>query len=85
MTLSLLAIVAQNFGASQRTLFRFMKDTKESEENVGFIYYINNYGPDDWRWLTPDFLWDYFFTRESDVRSFFSRGQKRISAFYGEA
>lgn len=70
MTLSLLAIVAQNFGASQRTLFRFMKDPKESEENVGFIYYINNYGPDYWRWLTPDFLWDYFFTRESDVRSF---------------
>lgn len=70
MTLSLLAIVAQNFGASQRTLFRFMKDPKESEKNVGFIYYINNFGPDDWRWLTPDFLWDYFFTRESDVRSF---------------
>ena len=70
MTLSLLAIVAQNFGASQRTLFRFMKDPKESEQNVGFIYYINNYGPDDWKWLTPDFLWDYFFTRESDVRSF---------------
>lgn len=70
MTLSLLAIVAQNFGASQRTLFRFMKDSKESEQNVGFIYYINNFGPDDWRWLTPDFLWDYFFTRESDVRSF---------------
>ncbi len=70
MTLSLLAIVAQNFGASQRTLFRFMKDPKESENNVGFIYYINKYGPDDWRWLTPDFLWDYFFTRESDIRSF---------------
>ena len=70
MTLSLLAIVAQNFGASQRTLFRFMKDVKESEKNVGFIHYINNYGPDNWRWLTPDFLWDYFFTRESDVRSF---------------
>ncbi len=70
MTLSLLAIVAQNFGASQRTLFRFMKDPKESEKNVGFIYYHNNFGPDDWRWLTPDFLWDYFFTRESDVHSF---------------
>lgn len=70
MTLSLLAIVAQNFGASQRTLFRFMKDPKESEQNVGFLHYINNYGPDDWRWLTPDFLWDYFFTRDSDVRSF---------------
>jgi len=70
MTLSMLAVVAQNFGASQRTLFRFMKDSKESEQKVGFIHYINNYGPDDWRWLTPDFLWDYFFTRESDVRSF---------------
>ena len=70
MTLSLLAIVAQNFGASQRTLFRFMKDPKESEQNVGFIHYINNYGADDWRWLTADFLWDYFFTRESDVRNF---------------
>lgn len=70
MTLSMLAIVAQNFGASQRTLFRFMKDPKESEQNVGFIYYINNFGPDEWKWLTPDFLWDYFFTRESDVRSF---------------
>lgn len=70
MTLSLLAIVAQNFGASQRTLFRFMKDPKGAEQNVGFIYYINNFGPDDWRWLTPDFLWDYFFTKESDLRSF---------------
>lgn len=70
MTLSMLAVVAQNFGASQRTIFRFMKDTKESEQKVGFIHYINNYGPDEWRWLTPDFLWDYFFTRESDVRNF---------------
>ena len=81
MTLSLLAIVAQNFGASQRTLFRFMKDTKESEENVGFIYYINNYGPDDWRWLTPDFLWDYFFTRESDVRSFSAEAKSAYQHF----
>lgn len=81
MTLSLLAIVAQNFGASQRTLFRFMKDTKESEENVGFTYYINNYGPDDWRWLTPDFLWDYFFTRESDVRNFSTEAKSAYQHF----
>jgi len=68
MTLTLLATVAQNFGASQRTLFRFMKDVSEEEENVGFRYYIKNHGPDDWKWLTPDFLWDYFFTRESDIK-----------------
>lgn len=68
MTLTLLATVAQNFGANQRSLFRFMKDISEEEENVGFRYYINKHGPADWKWLTPDFLWDYFFTRESDIK-----------------
>lgn len=81
MTLSLLAIVAQNFGASQRTIFRFMKDPKESDQNVGFIYYINHYGPDDWRWLTPDFLWDYFFTRESDVHNFSAEAKSAYQHF----
>lgn len=76
MTLSMLAIVAQNFGASQRTLFRFMKDLSEADENVGFIHFINKYGPDDWRWLTPDFLWDYFFTRDSDVKDLSSDARK---------
>ena len=76
MTLSLLAIVAQNFGAAQRTIFRFMKDAENSENDSGFVYFINNFGPDGWRWLTPDFLWDYFFTRESDVRSFSPEAQK---------
>lgn len=75
MTLSLLALIAQNFGASQRSIFRFMKDSKESEQNVGFIHYINHYGPNDWHWLTADFLWDYFFTRESDVRNFSSEAK----------
>ncbi|HBN95970.1 MAG TPA: hypothetical protein DDZ66_06700, partial [Firmicutes bacterium] len=43
MTLSLLATVAQNFGASQRTLFRFMKDRAESSQEVGFIiFYVIN-------------------------------------------
>lgn len=81
MTLSMLAIVAQNFGASQRTLFRFMKDRKESSQNVGFIYYINNFGYDNWRWLTTDFLWDYFFTRESDVKNFSAEAKSAYQHF----
>ena len=36
MTVSMLATVAQNFGASQRTLFRFMKDSDNLSQNVGF-------------------------------------------------
>ncbi|MDR0286298.1 MAG: hypothetical protein LBI03_01100, partial [Clostridiales bacterium] len=84
MTLTLLATVAQNFGASQRTLFRFMKDVSEEEENVGFRYYINNYGPNDWPWLTPDFLWDYFFTRESDIKGDTSSEARQCYRHYQE-
>ena len=82
MTLTLLATVAQNFGASQRTLFRFMKDRSEAEQQVGFIHYIDTYGPDDWRWLTPDFLWDYFFTRESDIKGELSAEARRCYQHY---
>jgi len=68
MTVSLISEVAGNFAASQRTLFRFLKDKDEGNENAGFIHYIRNNGPEDWKWLTPDMLWDYFFLRDSDVR-----------------
>ena len=65
MTIRLLSRVAESFAAAQRTMFRFMKD--QSDSDLGFVGYINKYGPDDQAcWLTPDWLWDYFFTRESD-------------------
>lgn len=65
MTIRLLSRVAESFAAAQRTMFRFMKD--QSNSDIGFVGYINHYGPDDEaRWLTPEWLWDYFFTRESD-------------------
>lgn len=65
MTVKLLARVADNYAASQRTMFRFMKD--QSTYDQGFVGYINQYGPESQAcWLTPDWLWDYFFTRESD-------------------
>ncbi len=65
MTIRLLSSVAENFAAAQRTMFRFMKDA--ANETQGFLGYINKYGPMDQEcWLTPDWLWDYFFTRESD-------------------
>lgn len=65
MTIKLLSRVAENYAASQRTMFRFMKD--RSTEDQGFVGYIHAYGPEDQAcWLTPEWLWDYFFTRESD-------------------
>ncbi len=65
MTVRLLSRVAESFAAATRTMFRFMKD--QSDITLGFVGYINKYGPDDQAcWLTPEWLWDYFFTRESD-------------------
>lgn len=65
MTIRLLSRVAESYAAAERTMFRFMKD--RSNEDIGFVGYINKYGPDDQAcWLTPEWLWDYFFTRESD-------------------
>lgn len=65
MTIRLLTRVAENYAAAERTMFRFMKD--RSNEDIGFVGYIHRYGPDDQAcWLTPEWLWDYFFTRESD-------------------
>lgn len=65
MTIKLLSRVAENYAASQRTMFRFMKD--QATPDLGFVGYISKYGPEDQaNWLTPDWLWDYFFTRESD-------------------
>ena len=85
MTLAMLATVAEHFGASQRTLFRFMKDRAESSEGVGFIHYIENNEPDKWQWLTADFLWDYFFMRGSDMRNFSTETRKVIQHFQNKA
>lgn len=85
MTLAMLATVAEHFGASQRTLFRFMKDRAESSEGVGFIHYIENNEPDKWQWLTTDFLWDYFFTRGSDVRNFNLEARKVVQHFQNKS
>ena len=65
MTIRLLSRVAENYAAAERTMFRFMKD--RSNDSIGFNGYIHQYGPEDQAcWLTPEWLWDYFFTRESD-------------------
>ena len=68
MTIRLLSRVAESFAAAQRTMFRFMKD--QSDTQIGFVGYIHQYGPDDQAcWLTPDWLWDYFFMRDSDHKN----------------
>ncbi|MDR2266247.1 MAG: hypothetical protein LBE09_01495 [Christensenellaceae bacterium] len=79
MTILMLATVAEHFGASQRTLFRFIKDkTAHKNEGAGFAEFIKNNNPDKWQWLTPDYLWDYFFMGDSDRHNFSEEAGKAI-------
>lgn len=81
MTVRLLTRVSQNFSAAQRTMFRFMRDS--TNPDIGFMGYINTYGPEDEMcWLTPDWLWDYFFTHESDFRDKDSKAAEFIRHYH---
>lgn len=76
MTIKLLSRVAESYAASQRTMFRFMKDQSNAEH--GFVGYIHKEGPDSQAcWLTPEWLWEYFFTRESD----FSNKETKVAEY----
>lgn len=81
MTLTMLTRVADNFAAASRTLFGFMKDVDKADSDVGFIHYIENNGPDDWRWLTVDYLWDYFFATSTDIKNFSMEARRAYQLF----
>lgn len=56
MTVNLVSKVA-GLAASNRSIFEFLKSSGDD----GFRAYIHNNGQYDWKWVTPDYLWDYFF------------------------
>lgn len=81
MTIRLLSRVAENYAAEKRTMFRFMKDS--ANDSTGFAGYIHQYGPDDEAsWLTPDWLWDYFFMGDSDFRDKDTKVAEYIRHYY---
>lgn len=56
MTVELVTKVA-GIAASGRSIFMFLK----SNDDEGFRSYIRENGYDDWKWVTADYLWDYYF------------------------
>lgn len=62
-TAYLLALISSQFSSSQRTVFRFLKENDEGS----FQWFIRNYPQNGWCWLTPDFLWQYFFEDEEKL------------------
>ncbi|HHY36028.1 MAG TPA: hypothetical protein GX510_10465 [Firmicutes bacterium] len=61
LTAYLLATISGLYSSSQRSLFIFLK----TNEPGSFRWFTANYPKDDWYWLTPDYLWQYFF---EDIR-----------------
>lgn len=57
LTAYLLATISSLYSSSQRTLFQFLK----KDEPSAFRWFVANYPKDNWYWLTPDYLWQYFF------------------------
>lgn len=60
MTVELVTKVA-GIAASGRSIFMFLK----SNDDDGFRKYIRENGYYDWRWVTADYLWDYYFVNNS--------------------
>lgn len=63
-----LRVISEKFGSNQRSMFDFMKASTDKENKKGFIWFIENFGPQDKDnpFLTVDMLWDYFYTNGKD-------------------
>lgn len=59
---SLLKHISASFASNQRSMFDFIKNGG-NEDNCGFQWYIDNFGPleDDNPFLTIDLLWGFFY------------------------
>lgn len=60
MTLELVTKVA-GIAAAGRSIFKFLK----SDDDEGFRTYIHQNGYYEWKWVTPDYLWDYYFVNNA--------------------
>ena len=56
--------IAEFFGSSNRTIFKFLK----SNEEGAFMTFLENYPKDNNYLLTIDFLWDYFFVNNDEFK-----------------
>lgn len=73
-----LSTLSRQFSSSQRTLFRFLKEDGKGS----FQEFIREYpSSDDWRWLTADMLWDYFFGDETENEELRDRVRTIVNYF----
>jgi len=61
----LLSQLAQWFGSTNRTIFKFFKSEDDDKEH--FMDILRSYPSEDYYLLTPEFLWDYFFNNDESL------------------
>lgn len=72
----LVSTISRQFSSSQRTLFRFLKESQEG----AFITFLSQYPKQEWLWYTADNLWDYFF---SDSAGELAERVRDVVSYYG--
>ena len=59
---SLLKYISEGFASNQRSMFDFIKNTHNEDENFGFQWFIDNHSPlDPDPLLSLDMLWGFFY------------------------
>ncbi|NLF02379.1 MAG: hypothetical protein GX601_15515, partial [Anaerolineales bacterium] len=75
-TAYLLSQISRQFSSSQRTLFRFLKQS----DRGSFADFIGEHPREGWKWYTAEGLWDYFFGGESPE---LPGGFREVISYYG--
>lgn len=80
-TAIILTHLSAMFGSNQRSMFEFIKNRKDDDDDRGFSWYIENHGPYSVdSLLTIDMLWEYFY---ADGRANLEQGLKSLLSVYG--
>ncbi len=71
----LMGKVVEYYGSTNRSLFEFLKSEK------GFLKFLREYPKNGYYFLTPDFLWDFFFAESEEVTTFYPKVKKWLNYF----
>lgn len=74
-----LSTVSSQFSSSQRSLFKFIAG--EGEHAFHTFLKREQSEQDSWPWLTPDYLWDYFFLADKDNTELREHAQSVLSVW----
>lgn len=65
----LLKQISEQMSSNQRTMYLYLSSDSEDENQRNFRWFIKNNSSEDWRFLTADYIWDYFFDLDNVAMS----------------